>query len=139
MNAISPDVLLVEDDAAIREALAEVLDEEGYQVLTANHGAAALDHLSAGCAPQVILLDLMMPVMDGWQFLSRLQAMPAWAPIPVIILSAVTDALPQGAHAALAKPLDLDALLGALSGCVRPSLPCAAGVPDVALPAAAHP
>ena len=81
------DVLLVEDDGAIRETLAEVLTEEGYIVSTAMHGAQALDHLTCGLRPRLILLDLMMPVMTGWDLMARVADEPALWSVPVIVVS----------------------------------------------------
>lgn len=114
MTALYPEVLLVEDDPSIREALCDVLLDEGYHVTTAQHGRAAVDLLQAGCQPQIILLDLMMPVMDGWQFMNYKAQQQAWSNIPVIVLSAVRDGLPTGAHGLLGKPVDLCALFDAM-------------------------
>lgn len=114
------DVLLVEDDGAIRETLAEVLTEEGYIVSTAMHGAQALDHLTCGLRPRLILLDLMMPVMDGWQLLRVLHASVELSEIPVIVVSAARDKIPEGARHYLPKPLDLEALLAAVEHQCRP-------------------
>lgn len=110
MNLSRPDVLLVEDDEAIREALSEILQDEGFEVQTAVHGLAALLALETGARPRVILLDLMMPVMDGWQFMARLNAHAEWAGIPVVVVSAAKDGLPDGARCCLPKPVDLGAL-----------------------------
>jgi CheY-like chemotaxis protein len=109
------EVMVVEDDHAIRETLAEVLEEEGLEVTWATNGAEALRLLRAAPAPRLILLDLMMPVMDGWELRKALQEDPALARIPVVIISA-DNALPQKASALavdgyLAKPFRLDALL----------------------------
>lgn len=115
------DVLLVEDDEAIRETLAEMLAEEGYRVSTAMHGAQALDHLTEGLRPRLILLDLMMPVMDGWQLLRVLHASAELRGIPVIVVSAARDKIPEGARRYLPKPLDLDTLLAAVEHQCRQS------------------
>ena len=82
-------VLLVEDDIDVREAVADTLDEAGYRVSPARNGQEALDMLRSGAVqPRVILLDLMMPVMDGWQFREEQLRDPALASIPVVALSA---------------------------------------------------
>lgn len=83
------EVLLVEDDRDVREAIAEVLEQEGYRATTAKTGLEALQHLEA-CPklPAAILLDLMMPVMDGWEFWAIKQTNPHWAGVPVVIVSA---------------------------------------------------
>jgi CheY-like chemotaxis protein len=114
MPTAQPDILLIEDDQAIREALGEVLRDEGYQVQTAGHGAVAQSLLQQGLCPHVILLDLMMPVMDGWQFMRLLRAEPAWSHIPVIILSAAQDDFPPGYDCHLSKPVDLTLLFDAV-------------------------
>jgi len=80
-------VLVVDDDADLREALADVLQESGYDVLTAEHGKAALAVLE-GTLPDVILLDLMMPVMDGPTFAVERKKNPRAAGIPVVLFSA---------------------------------------------------
>jgi CheY-like chemotaxis protein len=111
----SPEVMVVEDDQAIRESLTEVLAGEGFAVSWAANGAEALDLLHSARAPRLILLDLMMPIMDGWEFRRALRQDTALARIPVVIISA-DHALPQKASALavdgyLAKPFHLDALL----------------------------
>src|SRR5688572_27353229 len=83
------DILLVEDDNDVREAIAEGLEDAGYQVFAAENGQEALDYLgSAPQLPSLILLDLMMPTMDGWQFHEQLSHHPRCAHIPVVVLSA---------------------------------------------------
>ncbi len=108
------DVLLVEDDHNIREALLDALAAEGYRVHCAANGREALSALKS-CTPQLILLDLMMPVMDGWQFRSEQQRDPSLARIPVIVISAdhrLKDKVSALAvDAFLAKPFELDTLL----------------------------
>jgi CheY-like chemotaxis protein len=81
-------LLLVEDDVDIRETLAEVFEEEGYEVARAANGREALVELGSRPLPAVILLDLMMPVMDGWQLHAELQKVVELATIPLIVLSA---------------------------------------------------
>ena len=83
-------VLIVDDDPGIRRMMSLVLAGEGYDVRTAENGRQALD-LLASWRPAVILLDLMMPVMDGWTFLAAQQADPILASIPVIVMSASGD------------------------------------------------
>ena len=81
-------ILLVDDDFDIRETLAELLREKGYSVLTAAHGQEALDILRRPVRPCLILLDLMMPVMDGYEFLDELAKDPALASLSVIVITA---------------------------------------------------
>jgi two-component system response regulator MprA len=117
MTAACPrTVLVVEDDLDIREALAEVLEDGNYRALRADNGEEALAKLrDAGPVPCVILLDVMMPVMDGREFLARQQKDAALRQIPVIVLSAQADAARAAAqlNAAgyLRKPIDLSELL----------------------------
>ncbi len=113
-------ILVVDDDAAIREALAEVLEDEGYQVRSAANGREALQVLRASAAaPAVILLDLMMPVMSGWDFRVAQQQDAALAGIPVVVLSADRDVAAKAAavraQGYLPKPVSLDSLLDAVS------------------------
>jgi CheY-like chemotaxis protein len=107
-----PLVLVVDDDEAIREALCDLLDDAGFASIGARHGREALDILGTlGAAPSFILLDLMMPVMDGWAFCDRRERIPGLREIPVIALSAgeVSAAnRPAGIDAFLSKPIDLD-------------------------------
>jgi CheY-like chemotaxis protein len=109
-------VLIVEDDADVRTALAEVLEDVNYKPLRAENGAAALEELrTARSTPCVILLDLMMPVMDGQAFRAEQQKDPALRSIPVVVLSAHADATTTAtqmeAHGFLKKPIDLSELL----------------------------
>jgi CheY-like chemotaxis protein len=122
--ATHPRILLVEDDPALRDALAEVLAERGYEVACAGDGREALEALGRRPTPAVILLDLAMPVMDGWAFRDAQLGDPAIAGIPTIVLSA---SLKDGHSlealaptAALTKPFDLDRLLDALRRACEP-------------------
>jgi CheY-like chemotaxis protein len=86
----APDtVLIVDDDLPVRTALKELFETEGYAVALAANGRAALNHLRKGLRPCVILLDLMMPEMDGWDFRNAQLADPGLKDIPVVILTAV--------------------------------------------------
>ena len=107
-------VLLVEDDAELREAMQTFLRSEGYDVCCAHDGAEALRVLWRGFQPCVILLDLMLPRFDGFTFDEYHRANPAWKDIPIIVLSGM-DNLPQRLRdlrpaAWFKKPVDLDAL-----------------------------
>jgi DNA-binding response OmpR family regulator len=107
-------VLVVEDDADLREMMAQILTLEGFEADTATDGADALNHLkAAGPPPHVILLDLMMPRMDGWAFVDRQAATPAIAGIPVVVVSAAPRDRLRGIRAAaiLQKPLNFDELI----------------------------
>jgi DNA-binding response OmpR family regulator len=110
-------VLVVDDDPSIQGFLAEALADEGYGVRTAANGREALTILDEW-RPDLILLDLMMPEMDGWVFRARQRTMPAVAAVPVIVLSATRDLTTKVQTLApaevFAKPFDLDALLGTI-------------------------
>lgn len=108
-------VLIVEDDDELRRSITEVLADEAYPWIEAPNGAEALTALRGGATPCVILLDLMMPVMDGWQFRRALLEDERLAGLPVVVLSAHAD-LPRAAatlqaSAHLKKPLELTRLL----------------------------
>jgi CheY-like chemotaxis protein len=108
-------VLVVEDDADIRDAMIGILEAEGYAVRGACHGAEALAELQAGSRPCIILLDLMMPVMDGWAFCREREKDPALATIPIVVVSAVARHDPRNACVRavehLTKPIDVAKLL----------------------------
>jgi CheY-like chemotaxis protein len=101
-------VLVVDDDEAIRDVVAEVLREEGYNVACAENGLQALQHIEGDHHPDLVLLDLMMPVMSGWEVLEQLQADEKLSQIPVVVVSAMNA---PGVREHLAKPIDLDRLL----------------------------
>ena len=110
-----PTVLVVEDEPDIREAIAEALGAEGYAVRVAVHGRDALERLKSSAATDVVVLDMMMPVMDGWEFLAAKEADPALAGIPVIVTSAAPQKLPPGARVLLGKPFELVRLLSTIA------------------------
>ena len=110
-------ILVAEDNAVEREGLAVVLRQRGYTVLTARDGAEALTLLlRTGPAPGLILLDMLMPGCDGWQFLDRRQPSPALAAVPVVLITGLAEAdaawaAALGAVGLLRKPFAVDALL----------------------------
>ena len=108
-------VLVVEDDHSVRDLLATFLEGEGYTVHTAGNGQEALARLQSIVAPCLILLDLMMPVMNGWEFGERLKRSQDWSQIPVVIVSAAGDLKRQaatlGTVAHIGKPIDFGELL----------------------------
>jgi CheY-like chemotaxis protein len=122
-------VFIIEDDTDIRDSLAELLELEGYQVITASNGHEGLDRLTAlgDRLPEVILLDLMMPIKDGFEFRHEQLAHPKWSSIPVIVMSAdanVSQKLKSSGFpvpAYLKKPVNLDDILAL----VAQSLPSA--------------
>ena len=121
-------VLLIEDDPDVRTTLADILELEGFEVGWCEDGVTALDRLRQGERPDVILLDLMMPLMDGWQFRATQEADPALAGIPVVVLSAQGGLSPdqvQRLHAAafLRKPIEVGQLVDALARSQPAQLP----------------
>lgn len=108
-------VMVVDDDEDILETYAALLESAGYQVLTARNGKVALEQLRSGPRPSLILLDLMMPVMNGWTFRKELLANPNLASIPVAVFSgdyrALCEEAPPAVEAVFRKPVDLDALM----------------------------
>ena len=109
-------LLVVEDDADIREALDGLLSMEGFRVAGCSNGREALDWLRTSPKPDIILLDLMMPVMDGWQFRVAQKDDPELATIPVLALSADSTAKAAAidAEAYLKKPVDYDTLIATI-------------------------
>jgi CheY-like chemotaxis protein len=106
-------ILLVEDDVDIRTTLKEVLELEGYDVVPAGNGREAFDALqNMKEHPCLILLDLMMPIMNGWEFLEAQQAASLLSTIPVVVVSAAGDkAKSAKAHGFIKKPIEVDGLL----------------------------
>jgi DNA-binding response OmpR family regulator len=123
MEGARPSVLLVEDDAEVRSSVAEILELEGFAVDTAIHGQQALDKLRAGASPNVLLLDLMMPVMNGLELLEHLRTHSEVRSPPVIVLSANRgyDADDLGVAAIVRKPFDVDALVDNIAAVLRGS------------------
>ena len=117
-----PTVLVVEDDVDTREMIGRFLELEGFAVESAANGRQALDRLDAGAKACVILLDLMMPVMDGWEFRRRQASNETLSKIPVIVFSAAgRERMRQiDANEYLAKPVDLDELLQRISRYCQP-------------------
>jgi CheY-like chemotaxis protein len=108
-------VLVVDDEPAVRQMFEDILSGEGSEVVSAVDGRAALDLLNDGTQPCVILLDLMMPRMNGWQFAEELHADPALGELPLAVVAAnprfKPDAERLGARRWLGKPVDIDELL----------------------------
>jgi CheY-like chemotaxis protein len=114
----APLILLVEDDVAIREAVSECLSGEGYRVDAAGDGAEALVRLADGERPALLVLDLVMPVMNGAELVARVRAEPRLADVPLLLMTAAIAApgaeLPK-VDATLVKPFDLDDLLSTVA------------------------
>jgi CheY-like chemotaxis protein len=108
-------ILIVEDDSDLRNALEDSLSQKGYDVATAENGREALEQLRASQTPDAILLDLMMPVMSGWELLAELRSQSRLAAIPIIIMTAAKNAMWElKEQVMLEKPVLLPRLLGAL-------------------------
>ena len=105
-----PLILVVDDEYDIRDLIAEALALEGFDVSTASNGKDALEQARAN-PPDLILLDLMMPVMSGWEFMEAQRGDPELAGIPVLVVTASFDSEVAGAAALMRKPFDLDSLL----------------------------
>lgn len=114
-------VLIVDDDEDTRDAMADALEAHGFNARGAGNGKAALDVLAGSDKPFVILLDLSMPVMDGYEFRAAQLANPASAGIPVILISGEKTARLNELkpHAVVPKPIELSKLVEAIQRCAR--------------------
>jgi CheY-like chemotaxis protein len=112
-------LLVVDDDEGSREGLARLLQQAGYTTATAGNGQEALDYLSGGRA-DLVLLDMLMPVMDGWQFLRRLRQKHASPPVVVTTGTILTRewANANGCAGFVRKPIDTEALLLEVGRCL---------------------
>jgi len=119
MSATRQPILVIEDEPDIRDLMAEILEMAGYAVLLAAHGAQALQLLRAGNRPCLIVLDLMMPVMDGWTFCEEREKEPELARIPLLVVSAVARQDPRTAGLKavghVPKPLDVPKFLATVA------------------------
>ena len=103
--------MIVEDELDIAEALAAILETAGFRVIKANNGKDALGLLQNGERPAVTLLDLMMPIMSGWEFLAELEADPKLADLQVVVLSAAGYSKDLAGRTFLRKPIDMNHLV----------------------------
>jgi CheY-like chemotaxis protein len=115
-------VLVVEDEAPARAGMEQLLRRAGYDAVGAANGQDALDLLRSGIRAKVILLDLMMPVMDGWAFRREQLRDPQLAHIPVIVLSALHHGWVEGIPPTVPKPVDVQRLLDELQDVLSPPL-----------------
>jgi CheY-like chemotaxis protein len=108
------DILVVDDDVYLCEIMSDVLQAEGHKTRTASNGLEALERIREK-RPDLILLDLMMPVMSGWELSATLQANPDWSNIPIVIITADYHVEKKreetGAKAVITKPFDIDQLV----------------------------
>jgi len=118
-------LLVVEDNVAAREGLAVILQREGYRVIQAEHGEQALNHLQTGGGTDLVLLDMLMPVLDGWHFLARLWQQEPLLPIIIMTGSIVSRewALEHGCHGFLHKPIQAESLLEEVRRCLTETGP----------------
>ena len=114
-------ILLVDDDADVREALVENLEQASYEVACASDGEEALKYLRLNPPPAAILLDLFMPVMDGWEFLKRVTGDSRLAAVPVVVVTAAGEhwGYPVPPALIVRKPVDLDRLILVLRGAIK--------------------
>jgi CheY-like chemotaxis protein len=84
-------ILIVDDDPSIRYVLRLILEREGYEVLEASHGEAALEMIKPNPLPDIVMTDLMMPIMGGVELIHRLRAEPRTAKIPIVVVSSNPD------------------------------------------------
>ena len=111
-------VLIVEDDQAIRDMIRSILEIEGYEVRAASNGAEGIQLLQQNGVPSVVILDMMMPKMNGWDFLDVMRSNPKTADIPVVVVSAYGEiAKSVKPTCYVPKPVKLEALLSALESC----------------------
>jgi CheY-like chemotaxis protein len=108
-------ILVIDDDEGVREAMVSILEVMGYRVASATNGKEALDYLRDAAAPDLIISDLAMPVMDGRQFRREQVKEPRLAKIPVIVVSALSDQTDIDANEIFIKPVEVEILLAAVN------------------------
>lgn len=104
-------VLLVEDEDDLRESMRDALELNGYAVVAARDGQEALDAMGRIDEVCLVLLDLLMPGMNGWDFFAKLRTRPEFAGVPVVVHSSAGSQAPQGVTRILQKPVKLAELL----------------------------
>jgi CheY-like chemotaxis protein len=110
-NTADPKILVVDDRKKILSIMSDLLGREGFSVRTAQNGLDALNRMKSDHHISLVLLDLWMPVMDGWEFLRRKKADPDIAETPVVVISATPPASLEGVETVLTKPIDFDQLM----------------------------
>jgi len=118
MNGAGRTILLVEDDPDVRDSLQDILEDEGFDVVPASNGKQAIEYLTASGSPgaDLVILDLLMPMVSGWEVLQRISAEPRLAAVPVIVLSAMATPRPARAQGFVRKPFSVDAFVGEVRG-----------------------
>jgi CheY-like chemotaxis protein len=119
-RATTKTVLLVEDDADVRDSLQDILEEEGFDVIPAGNGKQAIDFLTLNepAGADLVILDLLMPMVSGWQVLERMTGDPRLEQIPVLVLSAAAAPKPDRAQGFVRKPFSLEAFVSQVHGVV---------------------
>jgi CheY-like chemotaxis protein len=120
----SPRILVIEDNLALSQSLSDLLCDDGYSVGVARNGVEGLAEARRE-RPDVIVLDLLMPILDGWGFRTAQRADPALAEVPVLVLSASDDEERPDSAGYFSKPFEVDGLLGAIHR-IAPQLPAGA-------------
>ncbi|WP_415718458.1 ATP-binding protein [Maridesulfovibrio sp.] len=120
-NEASPLIMVADDDPALNEFLSQVLEEEGYRIITVTNGQEAVETAKTRM-PQLITMDLKMPVMDGAQAITALRQDPSTRHIPVIVISALAEGQQAGGDAALIKPIDEKRLVETIHGLLQEDL-----------------
>ena len=110
-NTADPKILVVDDRKEILRVMSDLLGREGFSVRTARNGLDALNRMKSDHQISLVLLDLCMPVMDGWEFLRRKKTDPDIAETPVVVISAIPPASLEGVETVLTKPIDLERLM----------------------------
>ncbi len=118
-------ILLVEDNEVVREGMAHVLRREGHAVALAANGREALAALRAGLRPALVLLDMLLPGLDGWRFLEQWRADPALPPAPFVVVTGLAVASQEwaaslGACGLIRKPVETEDLLREVARCLPP-------------------
>lgn len=108
-------VLLVEDEIELREMMKEALELSGYSVVAASDGQEALDAITGIDHVCLVLLDLLMPRMNGWDFFEKMRARPELATVPVVVHSSAPAQAPVGVNRVLQKPVKLERLLATVN------------------------
>ena len=116
-----PTILIVEDEPEIRSVMQETLESIGVHILTAGNGQEALGKLEENLSVSLILLDLMMPVMNGWQFLAEIDKNPVLKKIPIIVVTVFSDqAKDLKVRGVIKKPFDLNDLIKEVNDILKP-------------------
>lgn len=115
-NSCCKSILVVEDDDDIRNVLTDLLESEGYKAYSARNGLEALEILKSIEHPCLVLLDMMMPIMNGREFIDQVKKDTRLAPIPILVVSAIADGTnTSGSIGFLKKPIDIDVVLRVVS------------------------